>query len=177
MAVMKCLPIALAASLLGACGPSDNRIVGRDDLVAEHSCEALDLTPTEITAAGDEAGAAGVVMTLGETPYLVTLPAAGAQGFAMLRIDAEHTYAAMFVRERDAVVEAPGDPVFRKHFFCPDRIGDDIRMHIDLPGDYLVTFSDEGPREIWLQAVLEEAGHMEDAGPAVDAGPAIDAGI
>jgi hypothetical protein len=164
---------ALAAMLvLAACGPGDDRLPGPNDHAAEHSCEALEDTPTPITAASDEAGAAGAVLLLDSTPYLVTLPD-GALGYATLRVDVEHSYMAMFVREREAVIEAPGDAVFRRHALCPGSIGDDIRMHVDEPGDYLVTFSPEGPREVWLQVVLESAGHDEDAGEHdhPDAGP------
>lgn len=151
------------ALFLIACGPADDRLPGPTDHQSEHACEHLETgTPESITAATDEEGAAAAIVELQDTPYLVSLPNA-ALGYATLRIVEQHSYVAIFVRERDALIDGPNfEPAFR-HGVCPDRIGDDFRWHIDEPGDYLLTFSDEGPREVWMQAVLEEAGH--DDGP------------
>jgi hypothetical protein len=152
------------ALVLIGCGPADDRLPGPNDGLAEHSCEHLATdTPEAITAATTEDGAADVVIELQDTPYLVTLPAA-ANGYASLRISTEHSYVAMFVRERGAVIDGPNFEAAFRHASCSGQIADDFRWHIDDPDDYVLTFSDEGPREVWLQAVLEESGHDDDGG-------------
>lgn len=174
---MRIYCVMASAALWLACGPADDRLVGPTDHVAEHACEAFeDDTTTPLTAVADASSIADATITLGDTPYVVTLPE-GAQSYAGLNITTEHSYLAIFTRERDVVVDVEGGDVsYRRHAICPDLIGEDVRVHIDEIGLHAMTFSDEGPREVWLQAVLESAGHDEDGGHDEDAGTASDSG-
>lgn len=177
--------LLLITTLLSGCDgePPDTRPLGPSDTAAMRSCTPPAAMP--ITAATTAAAASSAVIHLPEeaatagNAYRVTLPAS-AEGFATLEVHTIHNDVALFVSDRGMITNLTPDgiPSGLRHAVCPDTLIDDYRVHIDDPGQYTLTFSATGPREITVVAILARLGHDDDAGVHDhDGGHDVDAGV
>ncbi len=155
----------------------DGGLVGPDgDEFAQDACHGLHAEGVVVQAALDAAGAADVVVTPGDTTWVVHLPE-GVTSFATLMLPAPHSDWAVFVDHPDVVVSftnhetndrfdiVPENP----NASCPDDMAVDARVHIHTEGHHLIEFSADGAREIRFQMVSETAGHDGDGGETADA--------
>jgi len=154
-----------AMALMAGCDGADPRPMGTDDAAAAALCNGFGGAAIPLTAAATEAEAADVVVTM-DGLFEVTLPD-GAESYAMIRTDEMHTTLAIGASPQGALANlSVGLPGATASAVCPDVVIDEHRVHIHANGDYLLTFSDEGPRTVLLFTTAAEIGHPEGDGGA-----------
>ena len=151
---------ALTAGCDGENG--DERPPGPLDEHAELACSVAGAASTHLSAASTEAEASNAALTASETPYHVTLPATG-QGYLVIRTEEEHVDLALFSSERGVFVSLQGTPLgeSRPNGHCASTLLEDYRLHIHQVDDFLLTVSEDAPRELTLVLLRTGAGHPE----------------
>ena len=170
MRTLSALVLLVVATGCDDAAPVDDRTVGMTDPAATLSCTAATDSPTAVTAAATMDAADGAVI---EVPgvedvanvYSVTLPESG-ESYAALRLSVMHNNVTLFVSERDRIVHLAPDGISSslRHGVCPDVLIDDYRTHIHAPGDYVLTFAADGPREFTIVAINQMIGHIPGGG-------------
>jgi len=135
------------------------------DEFAQNACHGLHDEGTVLEAALDPNGGADVMMTPGDTTWILRLPE-GVTSYASIMLPTPHTDWAVFVDHPGVVVSltnaandrfdiVPENP----NEACPDDVRVDARVHIHEGGPYTVELAAEGAREIRFQMVSEAEGH------------------